>query len=108
MQRFIKLVSTFAALLSIASSALSQTGLESAKEKFQTCMFCHSAQTSSVPGIDNQRPKYIVSQLLAYKTGVRVMAAYWSASPEVRQLGNMTMRDQAARLTEEEMQAIAS
>lgn len=99
-------------LLSVALEARSQTAIEVAQGKLETCLFCHrvSAGMGSPPVLDGQQRGYFVAQLALFKTDKRPDSKEWFLPPGTtldKSLANQ-MFQQASQLTEDVILELAN
>lgn len=72
-------------LLSVGQEARSQTAIELARGKLETCLFCHRASVGmgSPPVLDGQQRSYLVAQMELFKTDKRQDSKEWFLPPGI-------------------------
>lgn len=72
-------------LLFLGQEARSQTAIELARNKLETCLFCHRASVGmgSPPVLDGQQRSYLVAQMELFKTGKRQDSKEWFLPPGI-------------------------
>ena len=96
-------------LLSVGQEARSQTAIELARGKLETCLFCHRASEGmgSPPVLDGQQRSYLVAQLRLFKTDKRQDSQEWYLPPGTT-LGTKQMFQQASQLTDDVILELAN
>ncbi len=76
--------SLFASLLLIAGQhAQSETAVESARGKLETCLFCHRVAEgmAAVPVLDGQPSRYLLNQIAMFQSDKRQPSELWYRPP---------------------------